>query len=247
MRNDLPRGPTVNALQFLATPPHRCSYLPDREARTLVADPELPIETKAYSYLADHGFRRSGRYFYRPECNGCRACIPVRVSTQHFQPDRSQRRIWKRNQDLLVVSRPPVLDREHFALYKRYLAARHAGGEMAGHTPEEYLAFLANPVIKTGFIEFRDDARLLAVAVIDYLEHGLSAIYTFFDPDCADRGLGVYTVLWEIAEARRLGLPWVFLGYWIAECRKMRYKNRYQPQQLYRDGQWHWSERVQTR
>lgn len=240
------RPAAVDLMQFVATPPHRCSYLPGREARTLVADPELPIETKTYSYLVEHGFRRSGQYFYRPDCAHCRACVPVRVSAERFTPDRSQRRIWKRNEHLTAVARPPVFDEEHFALYKRYLAARHADGEMAGHTAEEYLAFLVNPVIDTTFVEFRDGERLLAVAVVDVLEHGLSAVYTFFDPDCGARGLGVYTVLWEIMEARRRGLPWVFLGYWISECRKMRYKNQYQPQQLYRDGRWAWADPVQT-
>ncbi len=242
-----PRPPlTTDALTFVSTPPHRCSYLPEREARTLVADPDLLIDTRHYSYLAEHGFRRSGRYFYRPSCARCSACVPVRVSVERFLPNRSQRRIWKRNQDLTVTARPPGLDDEHFQLYKRYLAARHGDGEMAGHTAAEYLAFLANPDIESAFVEFRDCDRLVAVATTDYLEQGLSAIYTFFDPDCKDRGLGVYTVLWQLSEARRRDLPWLFLGYWISECRKMRYKTLYRPHQLYRDGRWVWVDTAQT-
>jgi arginine-tRNA-protein transferase len=242
-----PRPPlATETLTFVSTPPHRCSYLPDREARTLVADPGQPIDTRQYSYLAEHGFRRSGRYFYRPNCERCNACVPVRVSVNGFLPNRSQRRIWKRNQGLTVAVQPPVLDEEHFQLYKRYLAARHGDGEMAAHTSEEYLAFLTNPDIESAFVEFRDGDRLVAVATTDTLEQGLSAIYTFFDPDCKERGLGVYTILWQLHEARRRGLPWLYLGYWISECRKMRYKMLYRPQQLYRDGRWTWVDTAQT-
>ena len=241
-----PRQSTLApSLSFIITPPHSCSYLEDRQASTLVVDPDIAIDKRSYSYLVEAGFRRSGHYLYRPNCGHCNACVPVRVATEQFSPSRQQRRAWRRNANLTVRRLHPGFHDEHFRLYRRYLAARHPGGEMAGHNEQEYLTFLANVDIDTAFVEFRDYDQLLAVAVVDYLERGLSAIYTFFDPDCGSRSLGVYTILWQIEEARRLGLPWLYLGYWIRDCAKMNYKNRYRPQQWYRGGRWEWAKAAQ--
>lgn len=226
-------------LSFFLTPPHECSYLSDREARTVFADPAAEPDARAQTALAAHGFRRSGRYIYRPSCPGCRACIPVRVPVMDFQPDRSQRRNIKRNADLRVIARPAEHDPEHFELYNRYQHARHPDGQMIADTPEHYLDFLTSPWADTRFYEMRDpDGALLAVAVIDRLADALSAIYTFYDPEQKHRGLGSFAILWQIQEARRLGLPWVYLGYWIAESPKMRYKMQFRPLEAFQDGVW---------
>lgn len=229
-----------STLALYATAPHPCNYLSGREAITVFADPRTPISRRLYSQLVDHGFRRSGEHIYRPGCRGCAACVAVRVPVAQFQPNRTQRRIWRRNQDLEAIRVPVTRNSEHFALYQRYLAARHPGGGMDDPDPANYMSFFACREIDTALIEFRLDGELLAVAVMDYLEHGLSAVYTFFDPtpEHRARSLGVHAILWQIEEAGRLGLPFVYLGYWIEESPKMSYKSQYRPLEGYRDGGW---------
>lgn len=237
--NDQARQPgTGRTITLYMSPSHPCAYLPEREAITQFIDPAQAINSRLYSQLVDAGFRRSGEYVYRPRCNSCRACQPVRIPVDAFQPSRSQRRSWQRNQDLEVTLIPADFLEEHFALYRRYISARHPGGGMDVADPDRYREFLLSSWSNTWCYEFRLGARLLAVAVIDRLSRGLSAVYTFYDPDYAERSLGVFAVLWEIAETQRLGLLWLYLGYWIQECPKMSYKNRYRPLEIYRDGQW---------
>lgn len=225
-------------LAFYATPAHECSYLPDRQAVTLFADPHTPMSNDLYTELAHYGFRRSGAYVYRPRCQGCDACLSVRIPVEEFRPDRSQRRTWERNRDLDVIVRVGLFDEEHFELYKRYTKARHADGGMDSDSPTQYRQFLLASWADIRFVEFRKDGRLLAVAVVDCLHDALSAVYTFFEPAERSRGLGVLAVLWQIAEARRLGLPWVYLGYLIEECPKMAYKIRYRPLEAFVKGSW---------
>jgi arginine-tRNA-protein transferase len=225
-------------LAFFVTPEHSCSYLPEQRATTLFADPNYPKTMPVYSALAGHGFRRSGPHLYRPHCEQCQACIPVRVDAPRFEPDRSQRRTLLKNQDLAVMARPAVFDEEHFQLYANYLNQRHPGGGMDNPTREQFSEFLISPWTQTSFYEFRDAGRLLAVAVTDHLNDGLSAVYTFFDPAVPNRGLGAFSILWQIGEARAQGLQWVYLGYLIEQTPKMSYKDRYQPQQRLVQGQW---------
>lgn len=227
----------MKTLDFYLTPTQQCSYLPGRQVNTLLADPYVPINTRTYSFLINHGFRRSGDYVYRPHCEHCNSCIPVRVRVAEFCPRRSHKRAWRRNQDLHVQRVAPVYSEEHFRLYQRYLTKRHhPNGGM--EKPEHYLNFLMSSRIDTGLYEFRLQDELLAVAVVDHLAQGLSAVYTFFDPDREARSLGVYAILWEIDEARRRGLTWLYLGYWIKECPQMSYKDQYRPFEMYRSGQW---------
>jgi arginyl-tRNA--protein-N-Asp/Glu arginylyltransferase len=218
--------------------PHPCSYLPGRTATMLFFDPRYQLDSDQYAGLARLGFRRSGDLIYRPECDACNACIPVRVPVQHFRGDRGQRRVWKRNQDLTVIPRPRVYEQEHFDLYRRYQAARHAGGELNDPDPQKYVTFLCADGMNTVFYEFRQQRKLLAVAVTDILRDGFSAVYTFFDPHEKRRALGVYSVLWQIEEAKARSLPWVYLGYWIQECQKMSYKANYRPLELFLNGRW---------
>jgi arginyl-tRNA--protein-N-Asp/Glu arginylyltransferase len=225
-------------LSFYLSPPEACSYLPARDAVNLFADPLAPMDTELYGRLIDHGFRRSGRYVYRPQCGTCKACVPSRIAVSEFKPNRSQQRNLKRNQDLDASVRAPRFRDEHFALYQRYQDGRHPGGGMDNPRPESYRDFLICDWTETLFVELRLAGRTLAVAVTDLLPQGLSAVYTFFDPEQSARGLGTYAVLWQIREARRRGLPYVYLGYWIAGNRKMRYKTRFRPIEGLVEGRW---------
>lgn len=238
MSADPHAGDQVRRLAFYATPPHECSYLPGREAVTLFADPYARMTNDAYSRLTLHGFRRSGGYVYRPACPGCSACVPVRIPVSEFRPSRSQRRAWARNQDLEVRERPSEFRDEHFHLYCRYMHTRHPGGGMDQADAEKYMDFLTSDWSETGFVEFRAQGHLVSVAVIDYLQHGLSAVYTFFDPDEAARSLGTHAILWEVHRARGLGLAWLFLGYWIRECPQMAYKAQFRPLERFHNGHW---------
>jgi arginine-tRNA-protein transferase len=239
-------------IHFYATAPYACSYLPERTARSQVAltkvietpgsppdndlDPDLAA---AYgSVLVQHGFRRSGTFIYRPHCDDCRACIPVRLPVGRFVPNRSQRRAIQRHDNLTVCARPPEYREEHFLLYQRYLTARHPQGGMDGDSCEQYQQFLLQSPVKTSLVEFRDADALRMVCVIDNLRDGLSSVYTFYDPDMQQASLGSYGILWQIEACRRARLPYLYLGYWIAESRKMAYKARFRPIEGYRGGRW---------
>lgn len=218
--------------------PHPCSYLPGKMATSLFLDPRQKLDTEGYAGFMRLGFRRSGDFIYRPHCGVCQACVPVRIPVARFKPSRSQRRIWRRNQDLEVRAHPAVFSSEHFSLYARYQASRHPGGGMDDPNPEKFLNFLVASQIDSVFYEFRLADRLLAVAVVDFLPDSLSAVYTFYDPDERARGLGVHAVLWQMEEARRRQLPYVYLGYWIGESPKMAYKANYAPLEAYLDNRW---------
>ena len=228
----------VQKLGFYATPRHDCNYLPGRVATTLFADPRFPKNSRLYSALAECGFRRSGEHLYIPHCGSCSACIPVRIPVSEFKRSRSQNRAWRRNSDLEIRLLPAEFRAEHFALYRRYLCARHAGSGMDDPTPENYLEFLAATWSQTIFIEMRLGGRLAAVAVSDIMHNALSAVYTFYDPEFSRRSLGRFAILFEIEEARRRQLPWMYLGYWIEHCRKMNYKTEYQPLEYYINNEW---------
>jgi len=231
------RAPERRLLLFVSHP-HPCGYLAGREATTVFADPRARKDRALYGSLSAHGFRRSGEQLYRPHCRACEACVPVRVPVDTFRPRRSQRRAWRRNSDLRVCVREAGYVEEHFALYRRLIAARHAGGSMDNPTPREYRDFLFSAWAETLLYEFRYGKRLLCVAVTDRLDDAFSAVYTFFDPRCADRSLGVYAVLWQIEAARSAGLSWLYLGYRVEDSPKMRYKGEYLPQERFLGGRW---------
>ena len=228
----------AHRIPLYATPEHECSYLPGQTAVTLFVDPGCEKGLDLYTALSDQGFRRSGGHLYRPSCPDCTACVPVRVPVDEFQLRRRHRRTWRRNADLEPAIVPAAFRDEHYALYRRYLAARHPGGGMDDPSPDQFTGFLTSPWAETAFVEFRLRGALLAVAVVDRLQDGLSAVYSFFDPAAARRSLGAYTVLWEIREARRRGLDWLYLGYWNEGTRKMCYKSDYLPQERLDDGRW---------
>lgn len=233
-----PTEPPFLRIQFYLTAPYPCSYLEGREARSQVAAPAHLIGQTAYSTLIHEGFRRSGHYTYRPHCHGCKLCVPVRVDVARFQPNRSQKRNFRQNQSLNATLLPLGFRDEDYELYRRYQRARHAGGGMDLDDSEQYTQFLLSSQVDTSLVEFRDGERLVMVSVVDRVEDGLSAVYTFFDPDLEKRGLGTYAVLWQIELARRMQLPYVYLGYWIRESRKMAYKSSFRPLQGLVEGGW---------
>ena len=225
-------------LKFYATQAHPCSYLPTEQATTLFLDPSQPMDAQVYAELSEVGFRRSGDHLYRPHCQKCSACVPARLPVADFKPNRQQRRILSRNADLQVRAVRPAFSEEYYDLYARYIEQRHADGDMYPPNREQFSTFLVRDLPFSRFYEFRLDGRLLAVAVTDVLPNGLSAVYTFYDPNEEHRSLGRSAILWQIAETARLGLHAVYLGYWIKNCRKMNYKTQYRPIELFVNQHW---------
>lgn len=229
----------MQTLRFYVTPSHNCSYLPDQKAKTLFVDPQTQISVDSYSQLSELGFRRSGNHIYRPHCEGCNACQSIRIPVDAFSPSRSQKRILKKNQDLKVIRKAPVMDKAYFSLYQRYIEQRHADGDMYPPSPEQFHQFLVEGALNSWFYEFRDpQERLLAVAVTDHLNDDLSALYTFYAPEEESRSLGTFAILTQIQEARLRGMKYLYLGYWVKACRKMRYKTAFRPLEMLIDGHW---------
>jgi arginine-tRNA-protein transferase len=225
---------------FYTTAPLPCPYLPGRTERKIVTELSGTEAEALHERLSRAGFRRSHNIAYAPVCPGCQACVPIRVVSEDFTPDRTQRRILRANQDLTVSEMPARATAEQFTLFQRYQKNRHADGDMAAMGYYDYRAMIEDTPISTGLLEFRDaQDRLLGACLTDWLADGLSAVYSFFDTDQDKRSLGTFAVLWLIGRARSLGLPYVYLGYWVPESRKMAYKARFRPSEILMSGAWH--------
>lgn len=224
--------------RFFITRPQPCPYLAGRVEQKVVTVLGRSGAAAKYDLLNRNGFRRSHEILYRPSCPGCAACVPVRVIVDHFRLDRSLARVWRRNADLAAEVVPAAATREQYALFARYQEARHGDGDMVNMSFQDYRGMVEDTPVATALIEFRSgDGRLAATSVIDELADGLSAVYTFFTPERARTSPGTYSILWQIANCRARGLPYLYLGYWIAESEKMAYKARFQPlEALRRDG-----------
>lgn len=225
---------------FYTTAPLPCPYLPGRTERKIVTELSGTEAEALHERLSRAGFRRSHNIAYAPVCPGCQACVPIRVVSEEFTPDRTQRRILRANADLSVSEMPARATAEQFTLFQRYQKNRHADGDMAAMGYYDYRAMIEDTPISTGILEFRDaQDRLLGACLTDWLADGLSAVYSFFDTDEDKRSLGTFAVLWLIGRARSLGLPYVYLGYWVPESRKMAYKARFRPSEILISGAWH--------
>ncbi len=224
---------------FYTTAPLPCPYLAGRTERKVVTEITGPDSDTLHDRLSRAGFRRSHNIAYAPVCPSCQACVPIRIPVKTFQPDRTQRKIAKVNAGLESFIVPPRATAEQFQLFQRYQGARHGEGDMATMGFYDYRAMVEDTPIQTVIVEYRDaEDALISACLVDQLGDGISAVYSFFAPGLEKRSLGTHAVLWLIEYARQLGLPYVYLGYWVPESRKMAYKSRFRPSEVLIGGAW---------
>jgi arginine-tRNA-protein transferase len=235
----LQRVPNQRMLTFYRSGPMPCPYLPGRIEQQLFTELAGNGVQEAFEQLSLGGFRRSHHIAYRPACRGCSACVPVRIDAAGFEMTKSWRRILRANGDLTVGCVGKGITDEQYRLFQRYVQSRHGDGDMARMTRRDYAAMVVSSPVRTEMVEFRDPAgALVAACLIDRLADGLSAVYSYFDPEVPKRSLGSHVVLWMVEEARRLGLPYVYLGFWIENSPKMAYKGRFRPLEAFNTDGW---------
>ncbi|MFT5260001.1 MAG: arginyl-tRNA--protein-N-Asp/Glu arginylyltransferase [Saprospiraceae bacterium] len=229
---------TPNFPALYLSAPHDCPYLPGEESSSLLLDPHTKVGDQVFSSAIESGFRRSGEMVYRPHCRNCTACQSVKIPTQLFKITRSQKRVARTNNDITVLFVEPIYDERHFKLYCRYQKWKHQGDSMDHSNKERYEESMVKSSVRTAMAEFWLGDQLIAVSVVDVVSMGLSAVYTFFDPDYANRSLGTFAVLTLVEKAKELALDYVYLGYWIKNCQKMDYKSNFKPLYIYTDSEW---------
>lgn len=240
----LPSDKPLQKLRFYVTTAYSCGYLPNKLAQSLIAAPQHLVKADIYDGLIQQGFRRSGEFVYRPHCENCQECVPVRLIVDSFTPSRSQKRAFKHHQNLSTTILPVAFYEEHYQLYTAYQQTRHfdeskeTERDTSDHAVEQYQSFLCKSNVETVLVEFRNHGQLKMVSVIDIVEDGISAVYTFYDTTDPKASYGTFNVVWQAAWARNLSLPYLYLGYWIKDSRKMAYKQNYQPLEKLIDGQW---------
>lgn len=228
----------MTTIPLFLTQEHPCSYLEGKLAQSLFVHPAYQLTPRIYGQLLAQGFRRSGNEVYVPHCAECSACIPARVPVAEFKPDRSQKRCMIKNTDTRVVLKPAAFEQTHYEMYLRYQNFKHKDGIMAQSGPDEYFSFLGSSWCDTRFAEFMIDDELAAVAVIDQCDRAWSAVYTFYEPKFSKYSPGVYAVLWQIEQAHRQQLEFLYLGFWIRNCKKMAYKSEFKPLQIFIGHRW---------
>lgn len=237
----LPSEPVLQKLQFYVTTPYSCGYLPQQLAQSLIASPQYLVDANVYSGLIQQGFRRSGKFAYRPHCEHCHACTPVRVVLDAFKPTRSQKRAFKQHADLQARILPIAFQQSHYDLYAQYQALRHSSDAVNAEQEdaEQYRQFLCQSNVESVMIEFSDAlGQVKIVSVVDIVQDGISAVYTFYDASDNKASYGTYSIMWLSQWTLTLGLPYLYLGYWIQNSQKMAYKQQFNPQQRLVDGHW---------
>ncbi|GAA6139543.1 arginyltransferase [Arenicella sp. 4NH20-0111] len=227
-----------NPIRLFETVVDECPYLDDRKSASILVDPDHDIEPALFSMLSRSGFRRSGNMLYAPKCPTCKACISVRIPAAKFSASKGQRRVWRKNTDITVTLEDVRFEQQHFDLYLKYQKHRHAESSMCDDDPQKYIGFIESDYAASKFLCMRIDQQLIGIAVLDQFEGGLSAVYTFFDPDHSSRSLGTYAILYTIKLAKMHEIPFVYLGYWIEQSTKMDYKRKFKPLQGYIDKTW---------
>jgi arginine-tRNA-protein transferase len=229
----------LTEIQFYSTPEHDCSYISDTKAKTLFINPQDKIDQNVYTQLSELGFRRSGTHIYRPHCDNCTACISIRIPVQYFKYSKSQQRVINKNKDMQVEEVNCHFSDEYYQLYEKYINIRHKDGDMYPPSVDQFKSFLVESKQLSRFFEFRlPNGQLVAVANMDILKGSLSAVYTFYDPDLVKRSLGTFAILWQIKESQKRGLNFLYLGYWVDSCQKMKYKTAFKPMELLINGKW---------
>jgi arginyl-tRNA--protein-N-Asp/Glu arginylyltransferase len=226
------------SLKLFLTAPHPCSYLPGMEAYTVFVDPEATIDQEIYTALSQRGYRRSGKFIYKPECLACQACLSLRIPVEQYHFSRNEMRIFRKNADLTMETVDNIFSDEYYALYANYIRLRHHDGDMYPPSEEQYQGFLQNAFGTTHYLAFRQGDQLKAVAVTDRLTNGLSSVYTFYDPNDEQRSLGTLGILSQLRLAQELSLSYLYLGYWVEGCKKMEYKSRFQPAEIHSERRW---------
>lgn len=239
-----PKELPLQKLQFYVTTAYPCGYIAQNQAQSLIASPHRLVNAEVYSALIDQGFRRSGKFVYRPHCEHCNKCIPVRIVLNQFTPTRSQKRAYKQHADLVTTILPLSFHQSHFDLYAQYQTLRHSAEQVPkqdvqSDETEQYKQFLCQSNVESLMIEFKNaQDEIKMVCVVDVVKDGISAVYTFYDAKSQKSSYGTHAIIWLVDWVKSLGLPYLYLGYWIQESQKMAYKEKFNPQEKLINGEW---------